>query len=424
MKGISLFASSWIGDLAMKSAGIEILLSNELLEDRWLLHKRNFPKTKMIIWDIWEKEEEIINTTNSLLNWEELDFVFATPPCQWMSKNWKGKLLQWIREWNKSKFDKRNQLIIPTINIIKQLKPKTVVFENVPEMRNTIIEDKSWKSINIINYIEKELWSEYLWTRHIVQFADYWIPQRRSRLITIYSRDQNMKNHFIKENSFIPETTHNKNWEWNKQKRISVKQIIWETEPLDSKSKETSIWKTHPLHYVPVLDEKKYYWISNTPIWCWAFDNQCIECWYKENPTHWSKKNNWINQSKKDTPLYCIKCWSLLPRPYTIQKDWSKKLMSWFTSAYKRMSWDLPSPTLTTNLSYPSSDHKIHPSQNRVLSLYEAIKLHTIDLYEYEWEFTNWIRVKDKTIKESIWESIPPKGLEILLKYIVKIIKN
>jgi DNA (cytosine-5)-methyltransferase 1 len=44
----------------------------------------------------------------------ELDILFATPPCQGMSKNGRGKLLQGIREGKKPSLDSRNRLIIPT----------------------------------------------------------------------------------------------------------------------------------------------------------------------------------------------------------------------------------------------------------------------------------------------------------------------
>ena len=55
-----------------------------------------------------------------------------------------------------------------------------------------------------------------------------------------------------------------------------------------------------------------------------------------------------------------------------------------FDSAYKRMSWDSPAPTLTQNLQAEASDKKIHPSQNRTLSVYEGMILQTISDYDYK----------------------------------------
>jgi len=82
MKAISLFACGGIGDLGLRHAGFDVLVANELLSDRAEVFKYNFPETKMIVGDIWEKENEILDATSAALEGEELDLVFATPPCQ------------------------------------------------------------------------------------------------------------------------------------------------------------------------------------------------------------------------------------------------------------------------------------------------------------------------------------------------------
>src|SRR5262249_34418790 len=142
-----------------------------------------------------------------------------------------------------------------------------------------------------------------------------------------------------------------------------------------------------PFHRVPVLDPKKYEWIRHTRAGRSAFDNQCIhpECGFQGNQTHGaSPTEEGINRAHKDTPLYCQRCKALLPRPYTETKE-GIRLMSGYPSAYKRMEADLPAPALTRNLSYPCSDQKLPPTQNRVLSLAEAMKIHTLDRYDFRW---------------------------------------
>ena len=59
---ISLFSSSGIGDIALKKSKYNVLVANELLEDRSKLYKLNFPETEMITGDIWIKKKEIIKT--------------------------------------------------------------------------------------------------------------------------------------------------------------------------------------------------------------------------------------------------------------------------------------------------------------------------------------------------------------------------
>ena len=113
------------------------------------------------------------------------------------------------------------------------------------------------------------------------------------------------------------------------------------------------LWQSVPTY------EIKLWFINNS-----AFNNQCVKCKYKKNPLHFSKKNNLgVNQSSKDTPFYCLKCKSLLPRPVT-KKDGKIKIMRGFTSAYKRMDWLKPASTITRNFPYVCSDNKIHPNQN------------------------------------------------------------
>lgn len=100
------------------------------------------------------------------------------------------------------------------------------------------------------------------------------------------------------------------------------------------------------------------------------------------------------------------------------------RLMKGYTSAYKRMSWDSPASTLTRNLSYACSDNKVHPEQNRVLSLYEAMILHTITNYEFYWQRADGKKVSDKLIRELIGESIPPAGLEKIFCHLANILKG
>lgn len=82
------------------------------------------------------------------------------------------------------------------------------------------------------------------------------------------------------------------------------------------------------------------------------------------------------------------------------------------------MSYDKPASALTRNLSYACSDNKLHPEQNRVLSLYEAFRIHTLDQYNYEWKRSDGKSVSAKTIREIVGESIPPAGLQKIIDHL------
>ena len=421
MKSISLFSSGGIGDLALKDLGIEHLVANEIIKERAEVYKHNFPNTEMLIGDIWELKDDIIRKTRAKLNGDKLDILFATPPCQGMSKNGRGKLLNGIRAGVKPKLDERNQLIVPVVEIIKELKPTLVVFENVPEMKDTLIYDRNGEElINLIEFVSKEL-KGYSGNAEVVEFANYGVPQKRQRLITVFTKDKGLISEFKKRGGFLPETTHAKEPSLVHKKWITVGDAIANTPPLSGKTKEEAKFDDIPHHYVPVLDEKKYFWVSNTPPERGAFDNQCVnsKCEFQDNPTHGAKRGkDGINRSSRETPIRCIKCGELLPRPWT-EKNGEFHLMKGFTSAYKRMSWGLPASALTRNLSYACSDHKLHPDQHRVLSLYEAFTIHTVSDFDYDWTRADGKKVSDKLIREIIGESIPPRGLRKIFTFLI-----
>ena len=418
LTAISLFCSSGIGDLALRRVGISVLVANELIEERCDLFENNFPETKLVRGSIWEKKDQIVDETANLLNGQGLDFALVTPPCQGMSKNGRGKLLAEIRAGRRSKVDERNLLIVPSLEIIKKLQPKTVVFENVPEMVNTVIPDSDGV-IEIVELIKRELadWSVEAKT---IEFADYGVPQRRQRLITIATKDPKLLNFRRTKGSFFPSPTHSPNGCMFTEKWTTVRDVIGGFEKLDGLNKPKS--NNNDLHYVPKLDEKKYFWVSNTPEGKSAFDNQCVECNFQENPTHSARRNSeGVNRASIDTPIYCLSCGALLPRP-VVTKHGETRLMKGFTSAYKRMDWDSPASAITRNFPYVCSDNKIHPEQNRTLSVLEALALHSIAETEYKFEYKSGKKAGSVAIRDTLGESVPPKFLEILFKHILKIV--
>lgn len=425
MLGISLFASGGIGDLALRKSNIDVILANELLEERVALFQTNYPNCHMVNGDIWKVKDEIIETTKELLNGKPLNFLLATPPCQGMSKNGRGKLLNSFRKGNKEKFDKRNQLVIPVIDIALALSPEVLIMENVPEMKNTIIPVGD-EVMTILDYIKSKLEPEYKGYYEVIEFANYGVPQRRQRLITVFTKNTNLKEYYGTHKTFFPDYTHSQDGSKDTKKWIPLKEILSDIPMLDAKDKALSEDKSLEFHRVPVLNDDKYFWVQNTPPNKSAFDNQCVnpKCEYSENLTHKAIKDKFgINKSSIETPIYCEKCNSLLPRPW-VKEDDTYRLMKGFTSAYKRMNWDLPANTLTQNLSYACSDSKIHPAENRVLSLHEAIKIHTIDQFKYIWKRKDGKKVSDKLIREIIGESVPPLGFSAIIEHIVKIMTN
>lgn len=420
LTAVSLFTSGGLGDLALRKAGFDILVSNELQHERHAVFAQNFPATTCITGDIWQQIGKIMEATIRRLRGEELDLLYATPPCQGMSKNGRGKLLTAIRAGNKPPLDERNRLIIPTIELAKRLRPQIILLENVPEMADTVIVDERGEALLIIDYVKRELGNDYVGAGEVVEFADYGVPQRRQRLISVFARAHTLREWFSNVGTLLPEKTHSEMDCDGKKRWVSVRSTIADLPALDARDLD-SAKSPLPFHRVPVLDAMKHWWVSNTPPTCGAFDNQCVECGFQGNQIHVARRNeHGINRTSKDTPVHCQKCGALLPRP-SVERDGRRTLMSGFTSAYKRMAYDKPASALTRNLSYACSDNKLHPEQNRVLSLYEAFRIHTLDQFAYAWERADGKPVSDKTIREIIGESIPPAGFFAIVRHLVDI---
>ncbi|WP_199781313.1 DNA cytosine methyltransferase, partial [Cronobacter sakazakii] len=97
-------------------------------------------------------------------------------------------------------------------------------------------------------------------------------------------------------------------------------------------------------------------------------------------------------------------------------KNGEVKLIKGFVSAYKRMYWDKPASTITTRSAYACSDHKVHPSENRVLSIYEIAQLQGIDIDEVIWKDSTGKQFSDTLLRELIGESVPPLFTKIIAK--------
>ncbi len=422
---LSLFSSAGIGEMGVEAAGLSILLNNELVQNRCAVYRENHPNTHTICGDIWEKESEILSAWRERCG-ESPFLVYATPPCQGMSSNGAGKLLSEIRQGNRKPDDPRNRLIIPTMHIVKALRPVWLLLENVPTMGNTVIRDENGKPVRILNYIQRELGEAYCGTAAVVNCADYGIPQTRKRLITIYTRSEHGKAYWSTHGTFLPPATHSEVPTASTEKWVSLRVAIGELPPLDARAGKNDRRDVHPWHFVPVMKAEKYWWMENTPEGCTAYNNQCVNpaCGYQGNPLHGSKLERGRHEANKDTPIYCEKCGSLLPRPTLVDKaTGERRLLKGYDTAYRRMEWDAPAPTLTQNFLFEASDKKVHPEQTRVLSIYEALILQTIAAYNFSLTIRGEY-ISKNLCAEIIGESVPPRLIEILCRQIVSISKD
>ena len=417
MKALSLFSSAGIGELGLKAAGVEIIVANELEKDRASVYQANFPETLMISGPISENFDVIRDSVRESLGNEQLDLVYATPPCQGMSSNGAGKLRAEILKGNRPILDERNMLIIPALELINDLNPKWVIFENVPGMRNTVVPYKG-EIYSIPALILKVLGDAYRGQPQVIKCSDFGVPQLRTRLISVYSRSEKGRAFFCRTKEGLLTTA-------DKKLAKTVRELFTGIPPLDSLEGQNSRTDFHPLHYVSVMRPEKYEWVRHTRPGDTAFNNQCIskECGYQLNPGHQEKVDaDGAVRPTNDLVLDCVRCGAPLPRPKIFDEvKGVHRPIKGFHSAYRRMDPDKPARAITINFPFEASDNKIHPFENRTLSPYEAALVQTVTDYNFQWINCVGNAISRSLIAQILGEAVPPRLIETIALKIRKI---
>ena len=345
MKGLSLFSCAGIAEYYLKDTNLDIILANELLQERCDIYKHFYPETEMIQGDINDKFNEIISKSLE----KEIDFIIATPPCQSFSNAGKKNIN-----------DKRTPLFLILIEVIKKIKPKYILIENVPSFMKSKYEVNNNETIK--QKFEKELGDLYNFNIKILNAKDYEVPQSRKRSISLLS---------LKTEK-----------EWKHPTKIetviTVRDIIGKLPSLKSGEKSD----VHKWHKAKIHNENHIKWMSYTPTGMTAF----------KNPIHYPKKDG-------------------------------RKIKGYDTT-YKRMEWDSPAPTITMLSGSVSSQNNVHPGNKyekdgeilydnaRTLTVYEIMLLTGLDK-KWDPPTTN-----EKLIRDIIGEAVPPKFIYHLIKNI------
>lgn len=369
IKGLSLFANVGIAEAYMKELGIEILVANEIDPTRAKFYSEIYPETKMICGDVTDSliqkqilEESIANGVN---------FIIATPPCQGMSEA--GLRLE---------FDSRNQLISYAVEIIKKLKPKFVLLENVPKQLTTKIKHNN-KIYLIPEYIKEELGNNYTFNKEsLVMAKDYGVPQLRERNIFLLVR---------KDVNVI--------WEFpEKQKEITLEEAIGHLPSLD-----------------PLLREGMEFTLNKFPNYLYKKNLAAkISKWHYP-PKHSWKQVEWMLH----TPTGKSAIYNNVHYP---QKADGTAIKAHHNN-YRRLKWDMPCRTITQNNGVISSLACVHPgrrfesngeilySDPRVLSIYELLVVMSLPC---NWPIPEW--ASETFIRNVIGEGIPSKLVKCIMQ--------
>lgn len=173
---IDLFSGAGGLHLGFEAMGFKINLcvdNNDIVEKT---HKRNFPDIPIINRDINSVGSEEIK---SYLDGGKVDIIIGGPPCQGFSTI--GKRASSDPE-KRAKKDPRNELVITYARIIRDLKPKFIVMENV---KGILSLDNGTYLRNVLNILRE---SGYDVDYKLINMADYGVPEIRERVIIIGNR--------------------------------------------------------------------------------------------------------------------------------------------------------------------------------------------------------------------------------------------
>nr|WP_010133139.1 DNA cytosine methyltransferase [Microbulbifer agarilyticus] len=181
-KIVSLFTGAGGLDLGLEAAGFETAVAVEM--DKWACQTLRANRD----WPVFE--DDIHNVTSEDLksaggfNRRAPDLLIGGPPCQPFSKS-----AYWSKGDTKRLDDPRADTLTAYLRVLRDLKPKAFLLENVQGMTFKG-KDEGLKLLeNIIQKINEETGSNYSFTWQVLNAADYGVPQMRERVFLVGSRD-------------------------------------------------------------------------------------------------------------------------------------------------------------------------------------------------------------------------------------------
>lgn len=322
---IDLFAGVGGISCGFAKAGFRVLSANEYKADIAFTYKKNHPKTKMIVDDITK-----VKSTDFLINPSDIvDVVVGGPPCQGFSMA--GRRIR-----NNGEFlnDPRNELFKEFYRIVKELKPRVFIMENVA----ALLSMHDGKVKNEILRLFKEL--GYNVDVKVLLATDYGVPQLRKRAVFIGN------NIGIDSANLFPDKTHGPK---TSNPYLTISESIFD---------------------LPFIK-------SGEGIFESKYDKKPTTAYQKDRRKNTNKLFNHVSSSH-DKKI--IKILELIKegqgRSDLPEKYQTKSIHS---GSYGRLDRNKPSYTITTRFDTPSVGRVTHPVLNRSLTPREAARIQSFD---------------------------------------------
>lgn len=366
INGLSLFANVGIAETYLKEVGVNIVIANELLEERAEFYRYLYPDCMMVQGDITDKK--IFEFIAEQAIEKNVEFILATPPCQGMS-------LAGAKDPN----DPRNYLITSAVEMVKRVKPKYVMFENVTQQLKTKMLYNN-KVVLIPEYIKSELGQDYIFNDdQIMDTKFYGVPQQRKRAVFLLARkDLNFKWNLPEKDKHI----------------VTLKEAIGDLPSLDPEIREKdykNFFKDYEYKRERGLEVSKWHY-ARPHVW------RNVEC-MMHTPTGQSARKN----------------------PYYFPKKADGSMVGGAPRTYMRMDWNKPAPTITSYNHTISSFQNVHPghkipgtdlySDARVLTVFELMRVTSLP---DDWNIPYW--ASESLVRTVIGEGVPPLAVKKIVQ--------
>lgn len=355
-KIISLFTCGMGMDIGFEKAGFQTRFTNDIAKFACNTIRRNKPDIPCEKGDISQIRSSEILRKSGL---EEVDVIIGGPPCQSFSTAGMRRGLN----------DERGVALLEFIRVIKDIRPKFFVFENVAGLKSMAkkhmsfyerarLNGKGLSRKHRLGSLFEEILKQFLIKGYRIEWrilnaADFGVPQKRKRFVLIGSRVTDPKVIFEK----------------------ILKSAKW-ADPKVAKQQGKKPWRTLRDALKGLSDPTK----ERTYFPSWGKYLRYVPpggCWV-DLPEK-LKKEAMGGASDSNDPL-------------------RKGKQGGRRGFYRRLSWDQPSPTLVTSPSQLGTC-LCHPDENRPLTVKEYAR---IQGFPDDWEFVGSISEKYRMIGEAV----------------------
>ena len=363
---ISFLGAAGVGCYGFQMEGFECVATNELLERRLAVQKANCKcrfETGYIAGDITlpDSKEKVYAEVErwSQLGNDRVDVIMATPPCQGIS----------VINHKKKEEIKRNSLVVESVEIIQNIRPRIFLFENVLAFQKTLCVTRDEVAMPIGRFIQRELGRDYVISGRVLNFMNYGSNSSRTRTLVV-GVDRDYRNTFVPYDLFPPF-----------RKEPTLRDVIGDSEHLDW----GQISDQDFYHAFRTYDEGMREWIHDLLEGESAFDNADAD----------NRPHRIVNGVRVEN----------------IQKNRDK---------YTRQKWNRFVQCVHTRNDQLAAQNTIHPVEDRVFSIRELMKMMSVPT-EFKWmpfqvdelnalpesEKRRLYRVHETNIRQCLGEAVP-----------------